>query len=1090
MAARPLDRPPATVVGGRSPRSAAWPRSSVAGWAWARRAFAASLAGIAAVVGAEPLRAQSGLVVETIAGRQALPSAHETGAARVRPRSSDGPDCDQRAHDGGFEGSLSFNTSQKAAHIAQRFSIPPPVGDSQWFLDDVCLALGRNATAGSSRFAIVVASDDGGVPGVILDARTIEAQLPALPNATLCVEDFAYPLAGRDSVFIALSWNPAQENVYLAIDKSPATPQQTTMVRSSPAGVDGLGGWVPLSTLNIDIRSAGIGIRLFDSTSNVAIKSVGGGSVAAGASGAHVHARSGSTAPTPPSDRSGLPDRVGGDLPLYEQWSRAGVQASNRRAIRPRNGVPPAPPTVTPTPDKQALLGGLATEAHGGADTTAFLVFRDPTTGEQSFWMYWGPTDAPEAGSLLPVSTPLQNNARYIGDELVPHPGSVDEEFFFLLVETGSGTPWFVSLKLPPVGSEEAPTVTFVTVAQVPAFNGDVFVLDGDPCVSLLRTDFSLGIYCRTVGSSWDLLRTLPFASGALNGSLGPETIYVDADGPDVPCILYSVPLSPQEFDLRSICGLDGEVTTLLPRAHFLPYPTEIEPVPYDHEEALRQLALAGWPPEEHWSGDKDATGILWQKGAQLDAAVLDYDEIAKALETIHLEPDLKEGPAGQAFDWFVLPPGPLDGLFTVVSPDPGNQQLLATTWEFSLDGPTYTSTPRSDFDWTDDVVPRGAVEVDRCIQELLGEAQSLPGCSIAERHMYAGLERPPSLLGGLVSDSRAARATSGSPPLVAAQRRVPRPCVRDQGAHCLSDHRFEVSVDWRDPAGVTGIGSRVDLTDDSGLFYFFNPVNLELIAKVHDACAAPQFQSHWVFTAGLTNVEYVARVFDSATGRVRFYVNPQKTAAQPVQDTAAFKPCPSALQAGVALPAEVERYARAGRSEAASAGSLAWALPGWARDALASLAGRLRIGHAESRPTKRAHRSGPAPAVHAALTARQGDCTPGPTTLCLAGGRFSVEAEWTTKDGDSGDGQTIPLTADTGAFWFFGSENVEILVKVLDGCSGDFNSFWVFAAGLTNVEVQLTVTDTESGSVKVYDNPHGRPFRPVQDTRAFPTCP
>ena len=46
-----------------------------------------------------------------------------------------------------------------------------------------------------------------------------------------------------------------------------------------------------------------------------------------------------------------------------------------------------------------------------------------------------------------------------------------------------------------------------------------------------------------------------------------------------------------------------------------------------------------------------------------------------------------------------------------------------------------------------------------------------------------------------------------------------------------------------------------------------------------------------------------------------------------------------------------------------------------------------------------------------------------------------------------------------------------------------------MFAAGLTNVEVRLSLTDTETGAVKVYDNPLDRPFQPVQDTRAFETC-
>jgi hypothetical protein len=113
--------------------------------------------------------------------------------------------------------------------------------------------------------------------------------------------------------------------------------------------------------------------------------------------------------------------------------------------------------------------------------------------------------------------------------------------------------------------------------------------------------------------------------------------------------------------------------------------------------------------------------------------------------------------------------------------------------------------------------------------------------------------------------------------------------------------------------------------------------------------------------------------------------------------------------------------------------------------------------------------------------------------TLCLNGGRFAVTAAWEVPPGDpsftSGSGTAIPLTADSGAFWFFGPDNVELDVKVLDACSFA-NRYWVFAAGLTNVKVTLTVTDTASGATKSYPNPQGQAFQPILDTDAFDTCP
>lgn len=117
------------------------------------------------------------------------------------------------------------------------------------------------------------------------------------------------------------------------------------------------------------------------------------------------------------------------------------------------------------------------------------------------------------------------------------------------------------------------------------------------------------------------------------------------------------------------------------------------------------------------------------------------------------------------------------------------------------------------------------------------------------------------------------------------------------------------------------------------------------------------------------------------------------------------------------------------------------------------------------------------------------GSCTPGNTRLCLAGARFRVEATWTTRDGDTGAGRAVSLTSDTGYFWFFSNTNVEMMVKVLDGCALN-NRYWVFAGGLTNTRVRITVTDTRTGAVKTYTNPQGTPFQPIQDTGAFAGCP
>ena len=121
--------------------------------------------------------------------------------------------------------------------------------------------------------------------------------------------------------------------------------------------------------------------------------------------------------------------------------------------------------------------------------------------------------------------------------------------------------------------------------------------------------------------------------------------------------------------------------------------------------------------------------------------------------------------------------------------------------------------------------------------------------------------------------------------------------------------------------------------------------------------------------------------------------------------------------------------------------------------------------------------------------------CTSSATVLCLVNNRFQLEIDWRDEPGNaytltniaqSGQGQAVVVSDDTGYFWFLNADNVELFVKVLDGTNIN-NNFWVFAAGLTNVEYILRVTDTETAAVKTYFNPLETFGVPITDTAAFP---
>ena len=123
-----------------------------------------------------------------------------------------------------------------------------------------------------------------------------------------------------------------------------------------------------------------------------------------------------------------------------------------------------------------------------------------------------------------------------------------------------------------------------------------------------------------------------------------------------------------------------------------------------------------------------------------------------------------------------------------------------------------------------------------------------------------------------------------------------------------------------------------------------------------------------------------------------------------------------------------------------------------------------------------------------APASAGSAPCVPDDHTLCLNDNRFAISARFRTSDTAETDATGVKLTGDSGYFWFFNPANIEVVIKVLGAC-GINDHYWVFATGLTNVEVTLSVTDTQSDTTKPYVNTLGVAFAPIQDTSAF-DCP
>jgi ELWxxDGT repeat protein len=258
-----------------------------------------------------------------------------------------------------------------------------------------------------------------------------------------------------------------------------------------------------------------------------------------------------------------------------------------------------------------------------------------------------------------------------------------------------------------------------------------------------------------------------------------------------------------------------------------------------------------------------------------------------------------------------------------------------------------------------------------------------------------------------------------------------PAGCQPADTVLCLGG-RYRVEARWRDFQGNSGSGHAVPLTADTGTFWFFAPSNVEAIVKILDGRGV---NGHvWVFYGALSNVEYTLTVTDTQTGLSRQYFNPSGQLAS-VGDVYGFGPRganganpqpPITTAAPSPLPLIAERTDRAAT------------VP----------------------------------------------CQPGAQRLCLSGGRFAVDVAWKDFQGHTGKGTAVPLTADTGTFWFFNASNVELVVKALDGRPVN-GHFWLFYGALSNVQYTVTVTDTQTGKMRTYTNPSGR-FASVADTLAF----
>lgn len=134
--------------------------------------------------------------------------------------------------------------------------------------------------------------------------------------------------------------------------------------------------------------------------------------------------------------------------------------------------------------------------------------------------------------------------------------------------------------------------------------------------------------------------------------------------------------------------------------------------------------------------------------------------------------------------------------------------------------------------------------------------------------------ENTPKECGGIDQSAFPGSSTAlavSTGPSMSSMRAAAGTCKKDKDTLCLLNNRFAVKVDWRNPGdGSSGTGGAVAISTVTGAFYFTDPGNLELMAKVIDYGDRLDF-----FYGTLSDLEYTITVTDTNTGQVKSYRNP-----------------------------------------------------------------------------------------------------------------------------------------------------------------------------------------------------------------------
>jgi len=256
-----------------------------------------------------------------------------------------------------------------------------------------------------------------------------------------------------------------------------------------------------------------------------------------------------------------------------------------------------------------------------------------------------------------------------------------------------------------------------------------------------------------------------------------------------------------------------------------------------------------------------------------------------------------------------------------------------------------------------------------------------------------------------------------------------PSPACTPAADHlCLLGGRYRATVmaqipDWRRDLRVAR-GSVVQQADRFGSFSFpdftGDPEFPEVVVKMVDS---GQGQGVWVFHGSLTSLPYILSVTDTTTSQVETYTNDPQNHLCGGADTSAFF-----------------------YEDPGPWGYVSTSRPG------------------------------------------SGSALAGEGTLSLLGGRFSVRlSAYSARHNRTDPGMAVAATDRYGYFslrGFTGDPSFpEVYVKMVD-FRAVTGKFWIFYSGVTSLDYTLTVTDSVTGAVLVYES--SASFCGSADTAAF----